>query len=291
MGRWGNGPEPGRERRCNRRLGPGGGHTGQWVRNRRPRRGDMAHFQYPQRASPRRKLANQYTKEAGPGVPHVRTSRDVTATPHIGAQSEQRSSGWHTPRQITPPARLSLPSSPCGRLPIAGSVLEVLQGTSTGIHQSVNSSTSSAHSTQWRHARCTHSAEPSIIDIISPTHIKSLTTTTHSSPHLCTYLQVRFPPLYAEVDALLGCWSMVAVCQERPWTPAVHTDRNVQRGARARNERGRTITKHLQHPTCMTRDKLTHTHKNMLISPIPQSRPAPYHPTTTPTTTHTHVPR
>ena len=206
---------------------------------------------------------------AGPGVPHVRTSRDVTATPHIGAQSEQRSSGWHTPRQITPPARLSLPSSPCGRIPIAGSVHEVLQGTSTGIHQSVNSSTSSAHST----------------------HIKSLTTTTHSSPHLCTYLQVRFPPLYAQVDALLGCWSMVAVCQERPWTPAVHRDRNVKRGARARNERGMTITKHLQHPTCMTRDKLTHTHKNMLISPIPQSRPTPYHPTTTPTTTHTHVPR
>ena len=137
---------------------------------------------------------------------------------------------------------------------------EVLQGTSTGIHQSVNSSTSSAHST----------------------HIKSLTTTTHSSPHLCTYLQVRFPPLYAQVDALLGCWSMVAVCQERPWTPAVHRDRNVKRGARARNERGMTITKHLQHPTCMTRDKLTHTHKNMLISPIPQSRPTPYHPTTTP---------
>ena len=53
------------------------------------------------------------------------------------------------------------------------------------------------------------------------------------------YLQVRFPPLYTEVDALLGCWSMVTVCQERPWTPAVHTDRNVQRGARARNERGR----------------------------------------------------
>ena len=119
---------------------------------------------------------------------------------------------------------------------------EVLQGTSTGIHKSVNSSTSSAHST----------------------HIKSLTTTTHSSPHLCTYLQVRFPPLYAEVDALLGCWSMVTVCQERPWTPAVHTDRNVQRGARARNERGVTITKHLQHPTCMTR---------RLRSPSP--RPAP----------------
>ena len=157
-----------------------------------------------------------------------------------------------TPRAKSPPPRFSAshPAHVCGRIPIVGTVHEVLQGTSTGIHQSVNSSTSSAHST----------------------HIKSLTTTTHSSPHLPTYLQVRFPPLYAEVDALLGCWSMVAVCQERPWTPAVHTDRNVQRGARARNERGMAITKHLQHPTCMTRDKLTHTHKNMLISPIPQSR-------------------
>ena len=120
-----------------------------------------------------------------------------------------------TPRaKSPPPARLSLPSSPCGRIPIVGTVHEVLQGTSTGIHQSVNSSTSSAHST----------------------HIKSLTTTTHSSPHLCTYLQVRFPPLYAQVDALLGCWSMVTVCQERPWTPAVHTDRNVKRGVQAQNE-------------------------------------------------------
>ena len=175
-----------------------------------------------------------------------------------------------TPRaKSPPPALLSLPSSPCGRIPIVGTVHEVLQGTSTGTYQSADSSTSSAHST----------------------HIKSPTTTTRSSPHLPTYLQVRFPPLYTEVDALLGCWSMVTVCQERPWTPAVHTDRNVKRGARARNERGMTITKHLQHPTCMTRDKLTHTHKNMLISPIPQSRPTPYPPTTTPTTTHTPAPR
>ena len=69
------------------------------------------------------------------------------------------------------------------------------------------------------------------------THTKSPTTsTTRSSPHLPTYLQVRFPPLYTEVDALLGCWSMVTVCQERPWTPAVHTDRNVKRGVQAQNE-------------------------------------------------------
>ena len=43
-----------------------------------------------------------------------------------------------------------------------------------------------------------------------------------------------------------GAWWQSLVCQERPWTPAVHTDRNVQRGARARNERGMAITKHLQ---------------------------------------------
>ena len=30
---------------------------------------------------------------------------------------------------------------------------------------------------------------------------------------------------------------MVAVCQERPWTPAVHTDRNVKRGARQKPEK------------------------------------------------------
>ena len=50
----------------------------------------------------------------------------------------------------TPPALLSLPSSPCGRIPIVGTVHEVLQGTSTGIHQSVNSSTSSAHGLSLR---------------------------------------------------------------------------------------------------------------------------------------------
>ena len=132
----------------------------------------------------------------------------------LRAQSEQRNSGWHTLRQITPPARLSLPSSPCGRIPIVGTVHEVLQGTSTGTYQSADSSTSSAHST----------------------HIKSPTTTTRSSPHLPTYLQVRFPPLYTEVDALLGCWSMVTVCQERPWTPAVHTDRNAKRGVHTGTE-------------------------------------------------------
>ena len=161
-----------------------------------------------------------------------------------------------TPRAKSPPPRFSAfhPAHVVASQSLEPCTKSYRAPAQAHISQPIVAATSSAHST----------------------HIKSLTTTTHSSPHLCTYLQVRFPPLYTEVDALLGCWSMVAVCQERPWTPAVHTDRNVQRGARARNERGMTITKHLQHPTCMTRDKLTHTHKNMLISPIPQSRPTPY---------------
>ena len=72
-----------------------------------------------------------------------------------------------------------------------------------------------------------HISQPIVAQVahIAHTSIKSPTTTTRSSPHLPTYLKVRFPPpLYTEVDALLGCWSMVTVCQERPWTPAVHTD-------------------------------------------------------------------
>ena len=92
-----------------------------------------------------------------------------------------------------------------------------------------------ACSKSYRAPAQAHISQPIVAQVAHIAHTSSRSRqppTLH--PHLCTYLQVRFPPLYAQVDALLGCWSMVAVCQERPWTPAVHRDRNVKRGARAR---------------------------------------------------------